>query len=467
MKSNKELIEELKNNIAVSNMERDYTSNVVNKGGSIVKRAITVIATLLAVFAGSITVYAAMGGEIAGKPVIEWLGIKFSDEYENYKVNVVNQEAGVKETKVELVSTVCDDGYTVLEFDVKLSKKDKEYLRIGEKVVTDADIEEALKEDRKTPKPMRSTDYPNYDLSNPPTPEYYADGEGPNYKSLMKYKDVVNTISLQFNSVEGINGRNNWNVILDDELITLRQSNQTVTKISDYEFKVYQLYFLTEKELGDKTDFKLSFRNILINNQAERLETANDMWLANTENNARYIKIDGEINANLSKKDAVKDSKIYHSNQEITYKKMTGSIEEIKVTPLQIIAKIKFVINDANRSMIVDKHNPDYIEHNIIPSVYDENGNELSSHSFSTKQKITYSDGSREEKSMDSILGESWNDFSNATLERTMYIIIEKKEGINKLKIVPQTSNDFVYDENEHKYKRVLTEIGEFNIELD
>lgn len=467
MKSNKELIEELKNNIAISNMERDYTSNVVSKGGSIVKRAITIISTVALMLVGSITVYAAMGGEIAGKPVIEWLGIKFSDEYENYKIDVSDQEVGEGETKIDLVSTVCDDGYTVLEFDVKLSKEDKEYLRIGENVVTEADIEDALARDRETPKPMLSTDYPNYDWTNPPKPEYYADGEGPNYKSLMKYRDVVNTISFKFNSVEGINGLNNWNVILDDEFISLRQSNQTVTKISDYEFKVYQLYFLTEKELGDKTDFKLTFKDILINNQAEKLETANDMWLTNTENNARSIKVDGEINAHLSKKDAMENCKIYHNDQEITYKKMAGSIEEIKVTPLQIIAKLKFVINDANRSMIVDKHNSEYIEHNIIPSVYDENGNELSSHSFSTKQEITYSDGSREEKSMDSILGEYWNDFSNATLERTMYIIIEKKEGINKLKIVPHFSSGYVYDENEHKYKRDLTEIGEFNVELD
>ena len=147
MKSNKELIEELKTNIAISNFERMDASREISKGGNKVKRAITTIVTIIAILAGSITVYAAMGGEIGGKPVIEWLGLKFSDEYENYKIDIENQEIGNNETKIELVSTVCDDGYTILEFDVKLSKEDKEYLRIGEKVVTEEDKKEALKKD--------------------------------------------------------------------------------------------------------------------------------------------------------------------------------------------------------------------------------------------------------------------------------------------------------------------------------
>ena len=86
------------------------------------KKLITVVVSLMIVLVGSVSVYAAFGGTIAGKPIMEWIGIKFSDEYDNYKENVVKQEITYNETKVDLISTVCDDAFTILEFDVKLSK---------------------------------------------------------------------------------------------------------------------------------------------------------------------------------------------------------------------------------------------------------------------------------------------------------------------------------------------------------
>ena len=39
---------------------------------------------------------------------------KFSDQYEEYKVNVEGQELVNNETTIDLVSTACDDGYTIL-----------------------------------------------------------------------------------------------------------------------------------------------------------------------------------------------------------------------------------------------------------------------------------------------------------------------------------------------------------------
>ena len=463
MKSNKELIEELKNNIAILNMERDYTSNVVSKGGSIVKRVITIISTIALILAGSITAYAAMGGEIAGKPVIEWLGIKFSDEYEDYKVDVIDQEIGAKETKIDLVGAVCDDGYTILEFDVKLSKEDKEYLRVGEKVVTDKDIEDALERDRKTTKPMLSQNYPNYDFSNPPKTEYYADGEGPNYKFLMQSKDVINTIGLKFNTKEGkdsMGGKRD--VILNDEYIWLRQSNQTVTKISDYEYKVYQLYFFTEQELSDETDFKLTFKDILISNQAEIEDHTSNMWILNTENNAKSINVDGEININLSKKDALENCKIYYNDQEVRYKKMTQRIESIKVTPLQVIVKLQLTKTGVSSISLERTSDPDHIGIENY-KVYDNNENKLYAHSFRTRQTITYKDGNKEEWGAYDI--GTYNDFDDATIEITEYIVIEKKDSLNSLRIVPNISYDG-YDEVEQKHKKFIDELDEFEIDL-
>ena len=41
------------------------------------KKLITVMASLVLIFVGGFSVYAAFGGTISGKPVIEWLGINF------------------------------------------------------------------------------------------------------------------------------------------------------------------------------------------------------------------------------------------------------------------------------------------------------------------------------------------------------------------------------------------------------
>lgn len=159
------------------------------------KKLITVMASLVLIFVGGFSVYAAFGGTISGKPVIEWLGIKFSDQYEEYKVNVEGQELVNNETTIDLVSTACDDGYTIFEFDVKLSEKDKEYLRIGESIITEADLEAAKKVDE----------------------SYGKEGQTANYDSLQKAKDTVNTIAIDFNT--NLNGPGNkvYNIMIDNQ----------------------------------------------------------------------------------------------------------------------------------------------------------------------------------------------------------------------------------------------------------
>ena len=118
----------------VENKIQNALNHLENKSNKVnyLKRIITAFVSTILTLLGSATVYAALGGTIGGRPVIEWLGIKFSSQYEDYKIGVEGQEITYNETKIELVSTVCDDGYTILEFDVKLSKEDKEYLRLGE-----------------------------------------------------------------------------------------------------------------------------------------------------------------------------------------------------------------------------------------------------------------------------------------------------------------------------------------------
>ena len=112
-----------------------------NKNGNYnnlkLRKVLTIAASLMIVLFCSIGVYAVIGEKITGKPVIEWLGIKFSDDYNKYRKEVVGEELSNKETSINLTGTVCDEGFTILEFDVTISDEDKEKLKLGEKILTD------------------------------------------------------------------------------------------------------------------------------------------------------------------------------------------------------------------------------------------------------------------------------------------------------------------------------------------
>lgn len=102
-----------------------------------IKRVIIIIISILSTLIGSFGVYAATGGKIEGLPALDWLGNKFSEQYEEYKQPVENQVVAFGETSVELTSTMCNEGITILEFDVKLSKEDYNNLRLGKTAYTE------------------------------------------------------------------------------------------------------------------------------------------------------------------------------------------------------------------------------------------------------------------------------------------------------------------------------------------
>lgn len=385
-----------------------------------IKKFVTIMASIMVVFVGSISVYAAFGGTIGGKPVLEWIGIRFSDEYENYKVNVEGQEVAYNETKIDLVSTVCDEGFTILEFDVKLSKQDKEYLRLGESIITEEDIQQAKEIDEE---------------------QFNETGKTPAYNHLMEAKDTMNTVALIFFGQEQeeygktvYNPERTYNVIIDGEEMWTK-TTQTVTKISDYEYKVYQLFLLTDDELKGKENFKISLNRVVLGNTGEKKKTESGMQTINTANNARYINIGGEFEVEVSKEKALQNTNvIYPENAEVTYKKMTQKIEEVKVTPLQIIAKVSTTINDVSLQSLSSSWNEDHI--GLIDfKVYDNNNQELSSCQYETKRVITYENGKTEEWATGDI--GTFKDFENATMYLTEYVIIEKKENMDSIKVVP------------------------------
>lgn len=349
-------------------------------------------------------VYAVCGGTIEGKPVLEWIGIRFGDEYKNYKVSVEGQEIGNNETNIKLTGTVCDEGFTILEFDVKLSDSDKEKLKLGEKMLTE--------EYMNTP--------PDELSLTPEEKEEFIKEFG---------EQLIDEIYLSFNTefVTDENGMHldnisNYNITIDGEEFWLRpRAAQSINKISDNEYKVYQLYFLTDKELGDKKEFTLSFNNVVI--------IANYTQFGSEE---VYIPLDGEFKVSVSKEKAIENTKVIESDEEIKHNDMIKKVEKIIDTPLQTIVKINTIYENVSLSRLSNEKENNFIDE-IIYSAYDENNTSLGTYSYETKRLITYSDGKEEEWEPGEI--EASESFENAKMELTEYVIIEKAKENSKIKL--------------------------------
>ena len=109
--------------------------------GIALRRLFAIIISGLTIAASGIGVYATMGGEIAGRPAFEFFGVKTKSNIEDYMEKVEGQEITYKNTKVELVSSICNEGITILEFNVKLSKEDKEKLLIEQSTIRQEDYD--------------------------------------------------------------------------------------------------------------------------------------------------------------------------------------------------------------------------------------------------------------------------------------------------------------------------------------
>lgn len=404
----------------------DYTiRNCINRSKrpkiKFKNRIITIILSIIMALLGSVTVYAVTSGKMNEIPFIKRLGLKFSDEYEDYKDNDVFQEVKNEETSVDLISTVCDDGFTVLEFDVKLSTEDKEKLRLGESIITDEDLEDAKKLDEKY---IGTLNYPD------------------KYNTLMRFRDVINTIKLEFNKNIGELKRD-YNIIIDNEKYYVK-NQQKVLKVSDYEYIVYQMYFLTDEVLQNKNTFTLTLELNEIANRGdeENYKGSAKGVIVNTTHNKKSISIDGKFNVEVSKEKALENTKkIEPDNTIARYKNMSKNIAEIKVTPLQIIVKLETKIENVSSSSLAGKNDKDYIGV-INYNVSDDKGNKLLKYNFESKRTITYSNGKVEEWSPGDI--GTYKTFSGATMNLVEYIIIEKANDVKQINITPVVDGDKV-----------------------
>lgn len=178
------------------------------------KTTITVIVSSIIALGTSLTVYAALGGTIGGKPILDWFGIDFSEKYSEYVLPINNESIETNGAKLTLTNTVCDEGFTTFEFNLILNEEAK--------------------------------------------------------KILGNTLDEENLV-ISFNDRTGISSHNN-KIEINGEVYDIKSSrrHQQVIKISDYEYKIYQMYFLTEDELKEKINFMVTLDNISIVNMSEK-----------------------------------------------------------------------------------------------------------------------------------------------------------------------------------------------------
>ncbi len=408
---------------------------------------VLIIMIIATSFIGGV-VYALTNVKISGRPVIDWFKVNFSDEYENYREEVQGEIIQApSESSVELVSTVCDEGFVILEFDVKLSKEDKKFLKIGEPILTDEYISYANEYIKASDKYINDNkDLVAFDV----TAEKLK-------KDLKEYdgKVISDSIQVDYNlkpgwgeSAEYVNRLIHSFAIIDGEYYYIQLSPQSVKQISEYEYKVYQMYFLTDKELGDKTEFTLTMKDCVITTVKRQM---NDL--------DTYLQIDGEFNIDLSKEKAVQNSKNIEINcDEVVYddKGLTQKIESVVVTPLQTIVKVHSTYENVGYSDLTNATSEDHIGIRQY-KVLSEDGEEINSYSLEAKRIITYEDGKEEEWEAGQIEPTRFS-FTNATLETMDYILIEKRNDDSKIKIVSQEGNGIKNIE--------YTDIGSFEIDL-
>ena len=457
--------------------------NKKHKLKSYIKQAIIVIISTITTLIGSFSVYAVSGGKIEGIPAMDWLGIKFSDKYVEYKQPVENQVVAFGDTSVELTSTMCSEGITILEFNIKLSQEDYNNLKLGETAYTEEfnNQIQAYKEEAKQKmiKRIQSDKYGGYftneteeeidsileqievteeEMKNS---EYYQEylGKIKTYdKILEEMKNTGFKLGLALNveqkggvyNYDKFNPNTTWyaSIYIDDEPFYVRNW-QKVEKISDYEYKIYSMYSLTDDELKGKENFKITLKNNKLVNMVA-WESLGDSWLSECQWFAqkdynyniylpeKYIKdLSLDFEVNVSKDLVLNDSKVIE-NPEIKseFRNITQEVEKVVVSPIQTIVKVKHSASKQSSNAFANRYTDPNIEHLPITreyKVYDAKGKELSCFGTSNKKTLIYSDGTREDYDIHDLPNKKYN---NAIWENIEYLLIENTDT-DYIKIVP------------------------------
>ena len=387
----------------------NYTLNNLDKYNHFpyyFKKLATAILSLLFIIVGGVSAYATFGGKIEDMNPFEWIGIKISNQiFNEYKENVENQLYSNGDTSLTLSSTLYNVDLVVLEFDLKLSEEDKNYLKISKNVI---------------PEDYLSNDSYKADIDITIDGKQYSNEEKKEFLFKQYENQVIDNIWLSINNEEAFdkNGNsyiegtyNNNYILINDVKYSFRDNTkQIVKKINDYEYKIFQTYFLPPEDFKDD-NIKLTISNLEV--------IANKTQLGDTQ---KRIHILDSFSIKLQKSNSDKNVSNINIIQNIN-NNLSQNVEYIEMTPMQTIIKISTQIENVSSRSFANPNDSNYIGP-LYYETYDKDNNLLSSYTMETKRTLTYSDGSIEELPVNDI--KSYNDFKNAKLNLTQYLVCEK-----------------------------------------
>lgn len=345
------------------------------------KKALASIVEILGLLLGSGLTYAGITGNLKfGES-----GIEFSKKIEEYQVQE-NQKLEYNGNIIELKSKVCDDGFVILQFDVTLSDE------------------------------MSKFSEESYGL------QYVSFNDEP-----------ITEDGIEVTRLSGAN----YNLIIDGKNYWLKGAtdSQIISNIENKNYTLYQLWFLSDTEIGNKQEFTITLNNVCL--------MVGD----------KLINFDGKFDVDLSKANAMNNSITYNpDNATIKYERLTYHIEKIIESPMQTLIKVRQTLDNTTSKNVLMSSEDDYIG-DLIYEVYDQNGNQISKYDIITKYVFYYKDGSIKE--LDDEEEFEYDGFYKYDIEG--YIAVGQNDKITNLKVD-------VFELNE--YKGITRNIGEYNINL-
>lgn len=291
-----------------------------------IKNFLITVGAIIGILLGSGVAYA----KINNIPFLEIFGFTFSDEYTEYVEPVVNQVVEDDNIKITLESTVCDDGFTVLQF--RINVKSDEYIE-----------------------------------------RYSSTEDNILCATYLSFNDPI----IDENGDKYLNlAVANYNAIINGEKTWMRgASAQGFDYISDREAIFYQAWFFDEDNFENQTEFTLTLEDIAVGLGED------------------VIPLEGKFEVTVSKERAKQNTKMFDSeNESFAYKKSINKIEKVLMTPMQNIVKISKTQKDVGLNDLTYVLDEDYIGY-FSYVVYDQDNNLLVSSSITSEEQITYEDG--------------------------------------------------------------------------
>lgn len=416
--------------------------NVVEiKGSKLVKILSIIVVSAVLISGIGYSAYNWVSKKIL-KPGDNFTGINFSEKFNDYSQNyeeIVEKEEvkPYNKTEVKLISSMCDEGFITLEFEVDLDEKTREYLRLDKSVLTDKDLEN-----------MKNRS------------DWSSEEEKDKFIQKKKEKAGVNVVKVTPNVTDPYG----TGIFVESLIIdgiesfhkgTFIQSN----KLNDYQYQVFVMYFVPEEKLKNKTEFTLTLKNIALENGANVADAKDDgsgMVLISGGDNKKFLFVDNEFEVKLSKEKVLENSKVLKDlNLNSTLRDITKSVDEVIVSPVQTVVKIDTIITGVSLKRLTSAFIPKEDRIRILYyEVYNQDGEKIKPFISETKRHIKYSNGKEEDWGTGQI--DTYKSFDNATLTLKDYIVIPTDEKTEKLIIKPYKTEGSSFNEDREYFEDIV-----------